>query len=123
MTVIVQAWRAEGHAAVSCGVIRGGENISSTEVEGVLLAHPDIEDAAAVAMPDAIYGERVCAFLVVREVAEVTLPDIVAHFKSSGVGHQKAPEHIEIVNQLPRNSSGKVKKFELRQLAKNIQNH
>ncbi len=99
-------------------IIRGGENISSTEVEGVLLTYPDILDAAVVAMPDAIYGERVCAFLVVREGADVTLPEIVAHFKNRNVGHQKTPERIERVKDLPRNSSGKVKKFELKEIAK-----
>lgn len=99
-------------------IIRGGENISSTEIEEVLLAHPDIEDAAVVAMPDAIYGERVCAFVTVREGAEVTLPGVAVHFKSRNIGHQKIPEHLEIVGQLPRNSSGKIKKFKLRELAR-----
>lgn len=101
-------------------IIRGGENISSTEVEGVLLAHPDIADAAAVAMPDKIYGERVCAFLVVREGVEVTLSDIVTHFKSKNIGHQKIPERIVIIDDMPRNSSGKIKKFELRNIAKEL---
>lgn len=98
-------------------IIRGGENISSVEVEDVLLAHADILDAAAVAMPDKTYGERVCAFIVVREGALVTLADIRRHFEALGVGRQKVPERLEVVKFLPRNSTGKIKKFELREMA------
>ena len=95
-------------------IIRGGENLSSVEVEEVLSRHPAVAAAAAVAMPDAIYGEKVCAFAELAPGASLTLADVVEHFARAGVARQKTPERLEIVERLPRNASGKVKKFELR---------
>src|SRR6266508_278206 len=96
-------------------IIRGGENISSKEVEDVLVAHPSVADAAAVAVPDERYGERVCAFVTLRSGAALSLDDVRAHFRSAGVARQKTPERLEVVDDLPRTPAGKVKKFELRQ--------
>ncbi len=96
-------------------IIRGGENISSLEVEACLLRHPSIRDAAAVAMPDATYGEKVCAFVVPEPNVELTLKDIRSHFKTMGVAVQKSPERLEIVLTLPKNSSGKTLKPLLRE--------
>jgi acyl-coenzyme A synthetase/AMP-(fatty) acid ligase len=95
-------------------IIRGGENISSVEVEEVLLRHPAVAAAAAVAMPDATYGEKVCAFVELEPGHGLALAEVAAHFARAGVARQKTPERLEIVGQLPRNASGKVKKFELR---------
>jgi acyl-CoA synthetase len=97
-------------------IIRGGENISSVEVEEVLQRHPAVAAAAAVAMPDATYGEKVCAFVTLAAGASLSLEAVAAHFERAGVARQKTPERLEIVSELPRNASGKVKKFELRQL-------
>lgn len=101
-------------------IIRGGENISSIEVEGILLEHPDILEAAVVAMPDVRYGERVCAFVVPRGGRHLTLDDLKAHFAAAGVARQKTPEWLEIAETLPRNSSGKVLKAGLREQARAI---
>ncbi|MFS0736037.1 AMP-binding protein [Sphingomonas sp. 1P06PA] len=97
-------------------IIRGGENISAKEIEDVLHRHPAIAEAAVVAMPHARLGEGVCAFLVMRGD---NLPafDEVAHFVSAnGLAPQKRPERIEIVDDLPRTASGKVRKDLLRSM-------
>lgn len=95
-------------------IIRGGENISSKEVQDYLASHPDVIEAAVVAAPDERLGEKVCAFLLLKDGADLTLQDVQAHFLALKVARQKTPEQIVIVQELPRTSSGKVKKFELR---------
>ncbi len=97
-------------------IIRGGENISAKEVEDVLSEHPCVAEAAVTAMPDPIYGEKVCAFVIPKPGKNLTLRDVIAHFERSGVARQKTPERLEIVTELPRTPSGKVKKFELKKL-------
>jgi acyl-CoA synthetase (AMP-forming)/AMP-acid ligase II len=95
-------------------VIRGGENISSQEVENVLLAHPGVAEAAIVGMPDPAYGERVCAFIVLRPGRTLELPEVQRHFTQAGVARHKTPEFLRIVDELPRTAAGKVRKAELR---------
>jgi acyl-CoA synthetase (AMP-forming)/AMP-acid ligase II len=95
-------------------IIRGGENISSTEVEGVLSRHPAVLEAAVTAMPDPLYGEKVCAFVILEAGGQLDLTELAAHFVSLGVAKQKTPERIVIVDELPRTSAGKVKKAVLR---------
>lgn len=96
-------------------IIRGGENISSQEVEEVLIGHEDIVDAAAVAMPDPKYGEKVCAFVRLRPGKSIDLLEIQKHFVKAGVAKHKSPERIEIVDDFPRTPAGKIKKRELRE--------
>jgi acyl-CoA synthetase (AMP-forming)/AMP-acid ligase II len=95
-------------------IIRGGENISSKEVEDVLARHPAVGEVAVVATPDPRYGERVCAFVIPRAGALLGLADVQKHFAAAGIAKQKTPERLELVSDLPRTASGKVKKFELR---------
>ena len=95
-------------------IIRGGENISSMEVEGILMRHAAVLDAAVVAMPDAKYGEKVCACVIPKPGRSITLEDVVAHFATAGCAKQKTPEKLVIVSELPRTPSGKVRKAELR---------
>jgi acyl-CoA synthetase (AMP-forming)/AMP-acid ligase II len=95
-------------------IIRGGENISSKEVEDVLSRHPAVREAAVVAAPDDVYGERVAAFVVAN--GPLTLDDVREHFEHAGVARQKTPERLELVDDLPRTPAGKVKKPELRAL-------
>ncbi|MFI0961297.1 AMP-binding protein [Streptomyces sp. NPDC021080] len=95
-------------------IVRGGENISSKEVEDVLATHPRVADAAAVGLPDERYGERVCAFVVLREGAELALSEVTELFRDAGVARQKTPEHLVVVEELPRTAAGKVQKFALR---------
>jgi non-ribosomal peptide synthetase component E (peptide arylation enzyme) len=96
-------------------VIRGGENISSREVEEVLAQHPCVAEVAVTAMPDETYGEKVCAFVIPKPGRTLTLAEVVAHFQGSGLAKQKTPERLEIVEALPRTATGKVKKHELRE--------
>jgi cyclohexanecarboxylate-CoA ligase len=98
-------------------IIRGGENISIKEVEDVLLEHPAIADVAVVAMPDPLMGEKGCALAVLAGGAMLELGELVSYLDGQGVARQKFPEHLEVVSELPRTPSGKVKKFELRSRA------
>jgi acyl-CoA synthetase (AMP-forming)/AMP-acid ligase II len=95
-------------------IIRNMENVSAKEVEDVLFTHPDIADVAVIGVPDPKTGERVCAVVVPTEGAEVTFDSMIAHCKAAGLMTQKLPERLEIVTALPRNPTGKVLKFELK---------
>jgi len=96
-------------------IIRGGENLSSLEIENLLQRHSSIAEAAVVGMPDARYGERVCAFVVAAPgCACPGLDELRDYFDGLGVARQKTPERVVVVPDLPRTSSGKVKKHELR---------
>jgi acyl-CoA synthetase (AMP-forming)/AMP-acid ligase II len=99
-------------------IIRGGENIASKEVEDLLALHPSVLEAAVVGKQDARYGERVVAFLILRADTTIDLAEVQRHFVALGVAKQKTPEFVEIVAELPRGMSGKVKKVELRQRLK-----
>jgi acyl-CoA synthetase (AMP-forming)/AMP-acid ligase II len=96
-------------------IIRGGENISSKEVEDVLATHPAVFDSAVTAMPDEVLGERVCAFIIPRDGRSLTLQDVREHFQAAGIAKPKTPEKIILVEDFPRTAAGKVKKFELRE--------
>jgi cyclohexanecarboxylate-CoA ligase len=95
-------------------IIRGGENISAREIEDLLFSHPLIADVAVVAMPDDIMVERVCAYLVLTEGAQLTVGDLAVYLDSFKIAKQKWPERVEILTALPRTPSGKVQKFRLR---------
>jgi len=95
-------------------IIRGGETISSNQVEDVLHRHPAVAEAAAVAAPDSRYGDVVGAVVVLRPDAAIDLESIRAHFAASGLARQKTPERLAIVDALPRTALGKVRKADLR---------
>ncbi|GAB0720148.1 medium-chain fatty-acid--CoA ligase [Escherichia coli] len=93
----------------------GGENISSREVEDILLQHPKIHDACVVAMPDERLGERSCAYVVLKAPHHsLSLEEVVAFFSRKRVAKYKYPEHIVVIEKLPRTASGKIQKFLLR---------
>tara|TARA_R110002051_G_scaffold79856_1_gene143668 strand:- start:559 stop:2079 length:1521 start_codon:yes stop_codon:yes gene_type:complete len=94
-------------------IIRGGENISSREVEDAMRRMPGIADAAAVAVPDERLGERVKVFVEVADEVP-SLADVQAHFAALGIAKQKTPEFVEGISVLPRNATGKVLKAALR---------
>ena len=96
-------------------IISGGENISSIEVEDVLYRHPAVLAAAVVAKPDARWGETPCAFVELKAGAQVTVQDIVTHCKQHLAGF-KVPRAV-VFGELPKTSTGKIQKFELRKLA------
>lgn len=101
-------------------VIRGGENISSKEVEDVLLRHPAIAEAAVVAWPHERLGEQVAAFVVLRPTCTVALHELSTFFISQGMALRKTPEHLIPVDTLPRNSVGKIMKGPLREKAREL---
>ena len=96
-------------------IISGGENISSIEVEDVLYRHPDVLAAAVVAKPDPKWGETPCAFVELKAGAQATPEDIVAHCKKHLAGF-KVPRAV-VFGELPKTSTGKIQKFELRKQA------
>lgn len=117
--------RVEGDYLVITGrkkdmIIRSGENISPKEVEDILSQHPDIADVAIVAMPSATTGEKGCAFIVPRAGTTPGLPEIRVFLETAGLARQKFPEHVELVDDLPRVPSGKIRKDVLREQAKRI---
>jgi fatty-acyl-CoA synthase len=100
-------------------IISGGENISSVEVEGVLLRHPAVAEAAIVGLPDPKWGETPHAFVVLRSGAEATEPELVA-FTRDRLAHFKAPRGVTFVAELPKTATGKIQKFVLRSGAPNL---
>ena len=96
-------------------IISGGENISSIEVEDVLYRHPDVLAVAVVAKPDERWGETPCAFVELKAGATTTAADIVGHCKQHLAGF-KVPRAV-VFGELPKTSTGKIQKFELRKLA------
>ena len=96
-------------------IISGGENISSIEVEDVMYRHPAVLAVAVVAKPDERWGETPCAFVELKDGAQVTAQDLIDHCKRHLAGF-KVPRAIEFC-ELPKTSTGKIQKFELRKLA------
>ncbi|MDB5215699.1 MAG: Long-chain-fatty-acid--CoA ligase [Myxococcaceae bacterium] len=94
-------------------IISGGENISSVEVEGVLLEHPAIQEVAVVGMPHEKWGEAPNAFCVLRAGATVT-PEELRTFVRSRLAHFKCPQAFHFIAELPKTATGKVQKFVLR---------
>ncbi len=99
-------------------IISGGENISSIEVEAVIYRHPAVLEAAVVAMPDDKWGETPCAFLTLREGAEVSEQDIIDYCRDN-MARFKAPRKV-VFGELPKTSTGKIQKFELRDRARQL---
>src|SRR5215211_5700885 len=100
-------------------IISGGENISTIEVERALVRHPDVLEAAVVAMPDEKWGERPMGFVTLRADVTLTEGELIAFSRETLPGF-KAPSEIEFC-ELPKTSTGKVKKFELREHARAMQ--
>jgi acyl-CoA synthetase len=96
-------------------IVRGGKNISAVAVEEVVVTHPAVAVAAAVAMPDPVFGERVCAFVELKHGDTLDLPTLVDHLLALGVSKELLPERLEVLDELPRSSGGKVAKGQLRE--------
>jgi fatty-acyl-CoA synthase len=100
-------------------IISGGENISSVEVEGTLLRHPAVQEAAIVGLPHERWGEAPYAFVVLREGTSATPEELIA-FTRDHLAHFKAPHGVTFVAELPKTATGKIQKFVLRQGAPNL---
>lgn len=94
---------------------RGGEKFSGEEVENHVLAHPSVASACVVAMPDPAYGEKACAFVILRQGCTLALPELVAFLRTRGIAHFKFPERLETVAEFPLSPAGKILRRELRE--------
>jgi len=99
-------------------IISGGENISSIEVEDALYKHPAVQAAAVVAKPDEKWGETPCAFVELKPGAEVTAEELIA-FCRSRLASFKCPRYV-VFTELPKTSTGKIQKFRLREMAREV---
>jgi fatty-acyl-CoA synthase len=94
-------------------IISGGENISSVEVEGVLLRHPAVQEVAIVGLPHEKWGEAPHAFVVLKSGASTTEPELIAYTRER-LAHFKAPHSVKFVPELPKTATGKIQKYVLR---------
>jgi acyl-CoA synthetase len=110
---------AEGYLSVtgrtSDFILRGGKNISAAQVEDAATAHPAIAVAAAVAMPDAVFGEKVCLYTELVDSQSIELASLVEYLLAAGVSKELLPERLIVVDELPRSSGGKIAKGPLRE--------
>ncbi|MGA8978570.1 MAG: AMP-binding protein, partial [Pedococcus sp.] len=96
-------------------VIRGGENIYPREIEEFLYTHPDILDAQVVGVPDAKYGEELCAWIRMRDGAAPLDAEAVRAFSTGKLAHYKIPRYVRVVEEFPMTVTGKVRKVEMRE--------
>jgi acyl-CoA synthetase len=96
-------------------ILRGGKNISAAQVEDAAMTHPAIAIAAAVAMPDPVFGEKVCLYAELTDSQRIDLPDLVEYLLAEGVSKELLPERLVIVDELPRSSGEKIAKGRLRE--------
>jgi acyl-CoA synthetase len=110
---------ADGYLSVtgrtSDFIVRGGKNISAAEVEDAAMTHPAIAIAAAVAMPDPVFGEKVCLYVELTDSQSIDLPVLVEYLLALGVSKELLPERLIVVDELPRSSGAKVAKGQLRE--------
>ena len=94
-------------------LIRGGENVYPREIEEYLLRHPGIQDVQVFGVPDAKYGEEVCAWVIARR-GHALDEEAVREFCRGQIAHYKVPRYVRIVEQFPLTATGKAQKFEMR---------
>jgi acyl-CoA synthetase (AMP-forming)/AMP-acid ligase II len=96
-------------------IIRGGQNISPLEIEQIIARHEAVSEVAVVGVPDAVFGERACACVVLRPGAPpLSLEAVIAHVRAENVAPYKLPERLELFTDLPRSAGGKLSKVTLR---------
>ncbi len=96
-------------------VIRGGENVYPREIEEFLYTHPDIQDVQVIGVPDARYGEELCAWVRMREGAAPLTAEQVREFCTGRLAHYKIPRYVTVVEEFPMTVTGKVRKVEMRE--------
>ena len=96
-------------------IIRGGQNIYPSEIEAMLLKHPNVLKVAIVGMPDPVMGEKACAYVVLKPGEKSNLSEVVSFLKNQGVAAFKLPERLEIIEDLPLAGGIKVDKKRLRE--------
>ena len=110
---------AEGYLSVtgrtSDFIVRGGKNISAAQVEDAAMTHPAIAVSAAVAMPDPVFGEKVCLYAELADSTTIDLPELVEYLLAQGISKELLPERLIVVDELPRSSGEKIAKGRLRE--------
>ena len=110
---------ADGYLSVtgrtSDFILRGGKNISAAQVEDAAMTHPALGVVAAVAMPDPVFGEKVCLYTELADSQAIDLPELVEHLLAIGVSKELLPERLIVLDELPRSSGGKIAKGRLRE--------
>ena len=96
-------------------VIRGGENVYPREVEEFLYTHPDIEDAQVIGVPDAKYGEEICAWIKLKPGAEPLDANAIRAFAQNRLAHYKIPRYVHLVEEFPMTVTGKIRKVQMRE--------
>ena len=99
-------------------IIRGGENIPVVEVEDVLYRHPSVAEVAVVGIPDDRMGELGCAFVTLQAGDSLDMAGMIRYLEETKTAKQYWPEHLEVIDEMPRTPSGKIQKFKLREMAK-----
>jgi len=95
-------------------VIRGGENVYPREIEEFLYTHPDIEDAQVIGVPDARYGEEICAWLRMKPGVKPLDANDIRAFAEGKLAHYKIPRYVHVVEDFPMTVTGKVRKVDMR---------
>jgi len=110
---------ADGYLSVtgriSDFIVRGGKNISAAQVEDAVTTHPAVAVAAAVAMPDPVFGERVCVYAELCDSHQIDLSQLTEHLLAQGISKELLPERLIVLDELPRSSGGKIAKGQLRE--------
>ena len=96
-------------------IIRGGENIYPREIEEFLLSHPHIADAQVFGVSDETYGEEVCAWVIAKPGATLSVEDVLQHCRGR-IAHYKVPRHVRLVESFVMTVTGKAQKFEMRRI-------
>ena len=108
---------ADGYLSVtgriSDFIVRGGKNISAAQVEDAVTTHPAVAVAAAVAMPDPVFGERVCVYAELCDSHQIDLSQLTEHLLAQGISKELLPERLIVLDELPRSSGGKIAKGQL----------
>jgi len=95
---------------------RGGEKISCEEIENLMFAHPKVKTATLVAMPDPVFGEKACAFVVPHPGQHLSFEELIAFLRAQQIASFKLPERLELVSELPVSPVGKILKRQLREM-------
>jgi fatty-acyl-CoA synthase len=95
-------------------IVSGGENVFPREVEDLLVEHPDVADASVIGVPDDEFGQRLAAFVVAAEGSTIDV-DGLRRYVQEHLARYKVPKEIKVLDELPRNATGKVLKRELRE--------
>lgn len=96
-------------------VIRGGENVYPREIEEFLYAHPDIEDAQVIGVPDTRYGEEICVWIKLKPGAERLDAEAIREFATGRLAHYKIPRYVHLVDEFPMTVTGKIRKVQMRE--------